>query len=148
MGTTGSTKCNIWLEILGKSGSGSKMTSYLQQGVKASMCENTPFVNTLGTHDIAARVELICDKLRDSRTEPMPKYGTHDKVFTDVPRDKVMIVQKLLAHVSDYLSTVIMRTPPYPPGLFRQTHPFHKVILSTRPHRTGCHVWRETRHDC
>ena len=34
-----------------------KMTYYLNQGVKAKLCEAIPFVNTLGTQYIAARAK-------------------------------------------------------------------------------------------
>ena len=36
-----------------------------------------------------------------------------------------------------------MRTPPFPDDLFCQKFPYNKVTLSTKLHRTGCHVWRE-----
>ena len=52
------------------------------------------------------------------------------------------MVQNLLADVQGYWSTLIVRTPPFPDDLFRQTFLYHKVILSTKPRRTGCHVWR------
>ena len=35
-----------------------KMTSYLSHGVKAKMCETTPFVNSVGTQYIASRARL------------------------------------------------------------------------------------------
>ena len=40
-----------------------KMTSYLTHGVKAKMCETTPFVNTVGAHYVASRaqIEQACD---------------------------------------------------------------------------------------
>ena len=43
-----------------------KMTSYLAHGVKAKMCETTPFVNSMGTLYIASRaqIERACDSLR------------------------------------------------------------------------------------
>ena len=43
-----------------------KMTSYLSNGVKAKMCETTPFVNSVGTQYIAyrAQIEQACDSLR------------------------------------------------------------------------------------
>ena len=36
-----------------------------------------------------------------------------------------------------------MRTFPFPKNLFHQVFPCHKVILSTKPHRTSCHIWKE-----
>ena len=43
-----------------------KMTSYLMHGVKAKMCETTPFVNSVGTQYVASRAQLeqVCDSLR------------------------------------------------------------------------------------
>ena len=35
-----------------------KMTAYLNHGVKAKMCETTPFVNSVGSQYIAARAQL------------------------------------------------------------------------------------------
>ena len=48
-----------------------KMTSYLTHGVKAKMCETTPFVNTVGAHYVASRaqIEQACVSL-DSRVAP------------------------------------------------------------------------------
>ena len=42
-----------------------KMTAYLNHGVKAKMCETTPFVNTVGAHYVASRaqIEQACDSL-------------------------------------------------------------------------------------
>ena len=39
----------------------------LNHGVKAKMCETTPYVNSVGTQYIAARanIELACDSVRD-----------------------------------------------------------------------------------
>ena len=44
-----------------------KMTAYLNHGVKAKMCETTPYVNSVGTQYIAARakIELACDSIRE-----------------------------------------------------------------------------------
>ena len=49
-----------------------KMTSYLAHGVKAKMCETTPFVNTVGAHYVASRaqIEQACVTLYDSRVAP------------------------------------------------------------------------------
>ena len=43
-----------------------KMTSYLTHGVKAKMCETTPFVNSVGAQYVASRaqIEQACDSLR------------------------------------------------------------------------------------
>ena len=45
------------------------MTSYLLHGVKAKMCETTPFVNSVGTQYIAstAQIEQACDSLPPAR---------------------------------------------------------------------------------
>ena len=42
------------------------MTAHLNHGVKAKMCETTPFVNSVGAHYVAseAQIEQACDSLR------------------------------------------------------------------------------------
>ena len=66
-----------------------------------------------------------------AQQEHVTKYGIHDRVITDVPSDKITMVQELLADVSDYWSTLVMRRPPYRDDLFRQTRPFHKLTMCT-----------------
>ena len=39
-------------------------------------------------------------------------------------------------------SAIVMRTNPFPSDLFKDTHLHHRVLLSTKPHRPGCHQWR------
>ena len=43
-----------------------KMTAYLNHGVKAKMCETTPFVNSVGSQYVASRaqIEWACDSIR------------------------------------------------------------------------------------
>ena len=54
-----------------------KMTSYLAHGVKAKMCETTPFVNSVGTQYIASRaqIERACDSLRQKGSSMRKAIG-------------------------------------------------------------------------
>ena len=54
-----------------------KMTSYLTHGVKAKMCETTPFVNTVGAHYVASRaqIEQACDSLRQQGSSKVSTIG-------------------------------------------------------------------------
>ena len=54
-----------------------KMTSYLSHGVKAKMCETTPFVNSVGTQYIASRaqIEKACDSLRQQGSSVKKAIG-------------------------------------------------------------------------
>ena len=54
-----------------------KMTSYLTHGVKAKMCETTPFVNTVGAHYAASRaqIEQACDSLRQQGSSRVTTIG-------------------------------------------------------------------------
>ena len=48
-----------------------KMTSYLTHGVKAKMCETTPFVNSVGSQYIAARAQLeVACALFEAKDQP------------------------------------------------------------------------------
>ena len=53
------------------------MTSYLNHGVKAKMCETTQFVNTVGAHCAASRAQLeqACDSLRQQDSSRVTKIG-------------------------------------------------------------------------
>ena len=53
------------------------MTSYLTHGVKAKMCETTPFVNTVGAHYVASRayLEQACDSLRQQGSSRVTAIG-------------------------------------------------------------------------
>ena len=54
-----------------------KMTSYLAHGVKAKICETTPFVNSVGTQYIASRaqIERACDSLRQQGSSKKTTIG-------------------------------------------------------------------------
>ena len=53
------------------------MTAYLTHGVKAKMCETTPFVNTVGAHYVASRAQLeqACDSLRQQGSSRVTTIG-------------------------------------------------------------------------
>ena len=55
----------------------SKMTSYLTQGVKAKMCETTPFVNTVGAVASRAQLEQACDSLRQQGSSMKTTIGLY-----------------------------------------------------------------------
>ena len=119
------------------------MSYYFNQGVKAKMCKTTPFVNTLGTLYMAARAraELACDKIREQGQAQHTKFGTC-KTVNDISLDKIE-AQNLLADVHSYWNALLMRTPPFPSDVFHQVFPCHKIMMSTKPHRQGCHVWKD-----
>ena len=93
-----------------------KMTSYLNQGVKAKMCEAVPFVNSMASQYVAARarVELACDAPPQSDVLQVAQYGIHERVIKDIPVDKFRAVKDLLQELEDTLTTLKLRSPPYP----------------------------------
>ena len=58
-----------------------KMTAYLNHGVKAKMCETTPFVNAVGAHYVVSRayIEQACVSLRSQGQwkSPMNPVSNH-----------------------------------------------------------------------
>ena len=71
-----------------------KLTTYLHHGVKAKMCEATPFMNSVGTQYIAARakIELACDSIRAQGQALNKVHGVSENdgalaqsLMTDVP---------------------------------------------------------------
>ena len=53
------------------------MKAYLNHGVKAKMCESTPFVNAVGAHYVASRahIEQTCDSLRHQGQSMLTRIG-------------------------------------------------------------------------
>ena len=100
-----------------------EMTAYLTHGVKAKMCETTPFVNTVGAHYVASRAQLeqACDSLR--------QQGSSRVTTLLVPKAAIW-------------STMVMHTHPFTHDILQNVHPYHEVLLSCKPHRPGCHQWR------
>ena len=104
---------------------GPKMTSYLTHGVKAKMCETTPFVNSVGTQYVASRAQLdVCTPT----------------TLTESP--SCTIAEALMVPTSAMWSTMVVHTRPFPQELLQNACPHHEVILSCKPHRPGCHQWR------
>ena len=103
MGSTGQTQCRVWLEILGTSSSRSQNDRLLESGRESEDVWDYPFVNTLGTHYMAARarVELACDTLRGQGQAQVTKFGICDKTVTDISLDKVKVIQDLLEDVRE-----------------------------------------------
>ena len=124
------------------------MTSYLTHGVKAKMCETTPFVNSVGTQYVASRAQLeqACDSLR--------QQGSSRKMIVGLSSDNVCapttlaespsctIVDALMVPPSAMWSTMVRHTHPFSQDLLQNVCPHHEVILSCKPHRPGCHQWR------
>ena len=126
-----------------------KMTTYLNHGVKAKMCETTPFVNTVGAHYVAsrARVEQACDSLGGQGQSITTHIGLSKDVVYPVEESNESIVKALLEHVKDTWSTMVMRTRPFSDDLFQHIRPNHQVPLSCKPHRPGCRQWRPMQTD-
>ena len=125
-----------------------KMTSYLSHGVKAKMCETTPFVNTVGTHYVASRaqIEQACDSLRQQGSSKVSTIGL-SKVdvcasTTRTESPTCTMVEALLVPKTAIWSTMVMHTSPFNSDILQKVHPYHEVLLSCKPHRPGCHQWR------
>ena len=122
-----------------------KMTSYLSHGVKAKMCETTPFVNSVGTQYIASRaqIEQACDSLRQQGSSMHKSIGlTKDDLCpptTLASSASRAIVEALVIPPDAMWSTMMLYTQPFPPDLLQHVRPYHEVLFSCKPHRPGCH---------
>ena len=116
---------------------GPKMTAYLNHGVKAKMCETTPYVNSVGMQYIAAhaKIELACDSTRKQGPALSTYIGLADGAIQSASDCNNHIEESLFPDVSNtWRSTMVMRTAPFPTELFQQIHPPHQVLLSCKPH--------------
>ena len=98
------------------------MTSYLNQGVKAKMCETTPLVNTVGTQYIAARakIEMACDSIRAQGPSLQTCIGLADGKVHQVSESDNLIAETLLTDLPSRWSTVVMRTTSFPSDILRK----------------------------
>ena len=121
-----------------------KMTTYLNQGVKAKMCETTPFVSAVGAQYIAAlaKIELACDSIQEQGATLSTCIGLADGVIHPASDCDNHIAKSLLTDVSKIWSTMVIRATPFSSDLFQHTHPHHQVLFSSKPHRPGSHQWR------
>ena len=125
-----------------------KMTSYPSHGVKAKMCETTPFVNSVGTQYIASRaqIEQACDSLRQQGHSVCQSIGlTRDDLCpstTLASSTTRAIVEALVIPPDGMWSTLMLYTRPSPPDLLQHPRPYHEVLFSCKPHRPGCHQWK------
>ena len=125
-----------------------KMTSYLTHGVKAKMCETTPFVNSVGTQYVASRAQLerTCDSLRQQGSSMKKTIGLSNvdvcdpTTLTESP--SCTIAEALMVPSSAMWSTMVVHTHPFTQELLQNVCPYHEFILSCKPHRPGCHQWR------
>ena len=103
------------------------MTAYLNDGVKAKMCETTPFVSTVGAHYVAARayIEQVCGSLRSQGQSITTCIGLSKGVVYPMEESNEPIVKSLLKDVSNTWSTMVMRTRPFSDDLFQCIHPNH-----------------------
>ena len=112
-----------------------KMTSYLSRGLKAKMCETTPFVNTVGTHYIASRaqIEQACDSLRQQGSSRVSTVGLSEvdvcasTTMTESP--SCTMVEALKTAI---WSTMVMHTSPFSSDILQKVHPHHEVLLSCK----------------
>ena len=124
------------------------MTSYLTCGLKAKMCETTPFVNSVGTQYVASRAQLeqACDSLRQQGSSRKMTIGlSSDDVCAPTTLAEspcCTIVEALMVPPSAMWSTMVMHTHPFTQDLLQNVCPYHEVMLSCKPHRPGCHQWR------
>ena len=125
-----------------------KMTSYLSNGVKAKMCETTPYVNSVGMQYIASRaqIEQACDSLRHQGGSMQLAVGlTKGNLCPPTTLTESAtraIVEALVIPPDAMWSTLMMYTKPFPPDLLQQARPCHEVLFSCKPHRPGCHYWK------
>ena len=126
-----------------------KMTAYLNHGVKAKMCETTPFVNSVGSQYVASRAQIkrACDSLRSQGQSITTCIGLSDGLVHPMENSSEHIAKSLLQDVNSMWSTMVMRTMPFSEDLFQSIYPNHQVLLSCKSHRPGCHQWRPMRSD-
>ena len=126
-----------------------KMTTHLNHGVKAKMCETTPFGIPVGAHYVASRayIEQTCDSLRSQGQSITTCIGLSKGAVHPMEESNEPIVKSLLKNVSNTWRAMVMRTRPFSDDLFQCIHPNHQVLLSCKPHRPGCHQWRPMQTD-
>ena len=93
------------------------MTANLNHGVKAKMCETTPFfiVNIVGAHYVASRahIEQACDSLRSQGQSNTTCIGLSNGLVHPMEESSVHIVKSLLRDVNnDTNSTVLRKSVP------------------------------------
>ena len=89
------------------------MTSYLEHGVKAKMCETTPFVNSVGAQYIASRaqIEKACDSLRQQGSSVKQAIGlTQIDLCTPTTLTPCAMVEALMVPPDALWSTLVMYT--------------------------------------
>ena len=90
-----------------------KMTAYLTHGVKAKMCETTPFVNTVGAHYVASRAQLAlaCDSLQQQGSSRVTTIGLSKvDVRADMTKSPCTIAEALLVPEAAIWSTMVTHT--------------------------------------
>ena len=85
------------------------MTAFLNQGVKAKMCETTPFVNSVGSQYIAARaqLQLACDSIRSQSPALGACIGLSDGIVHRATESNSPIAKSLLKDVTNTWSTMV-----------------------------------------
>ena len=88
------------------------MTAHLNHGVKAKMCETTPFVKSVGSQYIAARaqLELACDSIRK---QGPTRIGLADGTVHPATDSNHGIAKSLLKDMTTTWSTLTMMTTPF-----------------------------------
>ena len=109
-----------------------KMSTYLNQAVKAKMRETTPFVNAVGTQYIAtrAKIERACDSIRAQGPSISTCIGLSDGITHPASDCDNHIAKSLLTDTSNTWSTLVTRGTPFPAELLQEVHPHHQVLLS------------------
>ena len=119
-----------------------KMSTYLDQGVKAKMFETTPFVNTVGTQHIAtcAKIELACDFIREQDAALSTRIGLADGRMHPASDCDNTIAKTLLTDLSNTWSTMVMRTLRFHQTCSKKS--IHVIKFFCPAHRPGCPQWR------
>ena len=110
-----------------------KMSTYPHCGVKAKMCETTPFVNTVGTLYIAARakIELACDSIRAQGQSLNTALGIVVGKMSCIPEENT-IAQAVRSDAAEQWSTLIIRTNPFPADILLDIYPHQPASSSMR----------------
>ena len=102
------------------------MTSYLNHGVKAKMCEATPFA-------ARAQVELLFDSLRSQGKALSTCIGLSEGIAHQATESNQHIAKSLLKNVNNTWSTMVMRTMPFPTDLLQDVHPNRQTSMQASP---------------
>ena len=84
--------------------------------------------------------------LYDSRIAPASRVTTIGFSKVDVGADMTespsCTIAQLMVPEAAVWTTMVMHTSPFADDILQTVHPHHEVLLSCKPHRSGCHQWQ------